>query len=91
MLKTILTIAGVLLLGQAVQLPAVDVQSGYRSPNDSGSPKGVADYRPTLGSIFPNGVLPAPGGEGTTQPRPSNPSGFVCCVSPEGRSSASPE
>jgi hypothetical protein len=91
MLKTILTIAGVLVLGQAVRLPAADAQSGYRSPNDPGSPKGVADYRPTLGSFFPIGVLPAPGGEGTAQPRSSNPSGFVCCVSPEGRSTASPE
>ena len=72
MLKTILTIAGVLVLGQAVRLPAADAQSGYRSPNDPGSPKGVADYRPTLVSFFPNGVMPAPGGEGTAQPRSSN-------------------
>ena len=85
MLKTMLTIAGVLALVQAVQLPAAEAQSGYPSPNDPGSPKGVADYRLTLRSIFPGGVLPAPSGEVTTQPRSSDPNGFVCCVSPEGQ------
>jgi hypothetical protein len=92
MLKTTLTIAGVLVLGQAVQLPAADAQSGYASPYHPGSPNGGAQYRPTtdfdgVAGLSPGGGLPAPVGEGTTQPRPSHPSGFVCCVSPEGRSS----
>jgi len=90
MLKTMLTIASVLVLGQAVQLPASAAQSGYPSLNDPGS-KGVADYRPTLGSIFPNSVLPALGGEVTTQPRSSDPDGFVCCVSPGGSALGVPE
>jgi len=90
MLKTMLTVAGVLALSQVVQLPAADAQSGYS--NYPGSPDGGARYRPTVGwdgvaNLSPGSALLAPGREGTSQPPSSNPTGFVCCVSPEGRSS----
>ena len=89
MLKTMLTIAGVLALGQAVQLPAAQAQSGSNYP---GSPEGGVHYRATIeGRLLPQGALSAPVGESTAQPRSSNLSGFVCCVSPEGRASAIPE
>jgi len=91
MLKTMLTVAGILVLVQAVQLSAAEAQSDYPSSNDPGSLKSAAGYRPIL---FANhdGELPAHDrGEGTTLPRSSDPDGFVCCVSPEGRSTGVPE
>ena len=87
MLKTMLTIAGVLALVQAVQLPAAEAQSGDQSPNSSGSP---AVARATVG-FDGSGLLAPQGGKDASQPGSSSPSGFVCCVSPEGRSPASPE
>ena len=92
MLKTMLTMAGILTLVQAVQLPVAEAQSGYPSSIYPGSLQVGVGHRPVL---FPNhteGESPAhDGGERTTQPRSSNPSGFVCCVSPEGRSAGIPE
>ena len=86
------TMAGFLTLVQAVQLPVAEAQSGYPSSIYPGSLQVGVDHRPVL---FPNhteGESPAhDGGERTTQQRSSNPSGFVCCVSPEGRSAGLPE
>ena len=83
MLKNMLTMAGILTLVQAVQLPVAEAQSGSIYP---GSLQVGVGHRPVL---FPNhteGELPGhDGGEGTRLPRSSEPDGFVCCVSPEGR------
>jgi hypothetical protein len=90
MLKTMVTMAGILEFVQAVQLPAAEAQSGYPSSNDPGSLKDGARYRPILFANHNDGELPAHDGvEGTTLPRSSDPVG--CCVSPEGRSAGMPE
>ena len=92
MLKTMLTVAGILVLVQAVQLPAAEAQSAYPSCNYPGPLKDGARYRPILFANHNDGELPAHDGvEGTTLPRSSDPDGFVCCVSPEGRSTGVPE
>jgi hypothetical protein len=48
MLKTMVTMAGILEFVQAVQLPAAEAQSGYPSSNYPGSLKDGARYRPIL-------------------------------------------
>jgi len=92
MLKTMLTMAGILTLVQAVQLPVAEAQSGYPSSVYPGSLQVGVGHRPVL---FPNhteGELAAhDGGEGTRLPRSSEPDGSVCCVSPEGRPAGIPE
>jgi hypothetical protein len=92
MLKTMLAMAGILALVQAVQLPAADAQSGYPSSNYLGSLKGGEAYRAILFATHNEGELPAhDGGAAAALPRSSEPDDFVCCVSPEGRSTGVPE
>ena len=92
MLKTTLTMAGILTLVQAVQLPVAEAQSGYPSSIYPGSLQVGVGHRPVL---FPNhteGESPAhDGGKGTRLPRSSEPDGFVCCVSPGGSALGVPE
>ena len=83
MLKAVLTIASVLVLDASVQLSAADAQSAPPSSDQHGSPHGGGQARATMG-LFGSPGSPAPGGKGTMQQRPTNPQGFVCCVSPEG-------
>ena len=92
MRKTMLTMAGILALVQALQLSAAEAQSGHPTSNFPGSLKNGVGYRPILFADHNGGDLPAHDrGEGTTLPRSSGPDGFVCCVSPEGRSAGVPE
>lgn len=91
MLKTVLTIAGALVLGQATQLTAADAQSNSPSPSNQASPKAPAQAPASmgLGILTPLGTSPAPGTTGTKQLH-ADPTG-ICCEDPQGRSAGTPE